>query len=211
MVPLLRHFPTKFNSGTPGEERSRGHLKIPPDPEAMEKLGPGAAETLRELNVSSLRASSLPRARISGKWIADELGIPMEVTNDLETWDTGDKVAGKLEKETIPLRKKWIKYPDTKPPGGEPFEDFINRATAEFKTAAEYNRKHPDAPKALVVHGHHVIAAEELFNGKEVDPNELDTLDEEFPPGSVMLLHIRPNDVELERIHPKGFDKDVRR
>ena len=62
-----------------------------------------------------------------------------------------------------------------------------------------------------MIHGHHTLFSEAIFSGEPVEPNELDKMDEEFPPGSVMLLRIRPNDVELERIHPKGFDKDIKK
>ena len=39
---------------------------------------------------------------------------------------------------------------------------------------------------AFVAHGHHLLAAPEVFAGNgEVDPKKLPSLDEDFPPGGV--------------------------
>jgi broad specificity phosphatase PhoE len=205
---LVRHVPTKLNA----EKISRSWLKVGPDPEKLESMGPGIAEALEKLGVAKLRSSDLPRARKTADWLGERLGIPVASTYDMRTWNTGEDVSGKKEAETIPIRKKYIKNAEIAPRGGEAFQDFIDRNIGQFKNAAQYNAKNPDEPMALVVHGHHLMAAEEMFTGEDVDPDELDDLDEEFPPGSVMLLHIRGNEAEIERIHPKGekeFDEEV--
>jgi broad specificity phosphatase PhoE len=206
ILPIIRHIPTALNA----KGISRSWLKVGPDPEKLEELGPGIADTLEDLGVVKIRSSDLPRARKTADWLGDKLGIPVSSTYDLRTWNTGSEVSGKKESETIPIRKKYIKNSEIAPRGGEAFQDFIDRNIAEFKTAAQYNQKNPDAPMALLVHGHHLMAAEEMFTGEDVDPGELDSLDKNFPPGSVMLLHIRGKNAEIERIHPKGFDEVVK-
>ncbi len=201
IIPLVRHVPTKLNA----QGISRSWLRVPPDPEKLEELGPGIAETLKKLNVNELRSSDLPRAARTADWLGEKLGVPVEKTYNLRTWDTGNRVAGKKESETIPIRKQYIRNSEIAPAGGESFENAIERNKPEFKEAQRYNAKHADAPRALVVHGHHMMFAEQIFSGKPKNANELDSLDDDFPPGSVMLLHVRPDGAELERIHPKGF------
>lgn len=197
-IPIVRHVPTVLNENG----ISRGWTRNGPDPEKLEELGPGIADTLKKLNVAELRSSDLPRAAKTAEWLGRELDIPVETTPKLRTWNTGDKVAGRPESETIPLRQKYLKYPEETPPGGEPFQRFIDRAAPELRDAEQFNRAHPDAPRALVLHGHHVLAAEEALNGEDVDPAELEKLDTEFPPGSVSLLRVGGDRARLERVHP---------
>ncbi len=199
LLPLVRHVPTRFNAGGTGKERSRGWLTVPPDQEQLQQMSPRIAAQLARLNVGHLVSSDLPRAAVTAKWLGKQLGIPVETTRQLRTWNTGD-LAGKLETETLPQRKKFISYPDTKPPGGEPFEEFLARVGPALRRWARYNDEHADAPAAVVVHGHMALAAPAVFTGEDVDPDELDKLDELYPPGSVLLLRIRGDRVTLETV-----------
>jgi len=207
LVPILRHIPTKLNA----QGISRSWLRVPPDPEKLEEMGPGMAKALEPYHVAKIRSSDLPRAARTAQFIGDRMDVPVETSEDLRTWNTGSDVAGKKESQTIPIRQKYIKYPEEKPRGGESFQDFMDRNTPEIKEAVEHNRKNPGSRMALMLHGHHVMAIEEMYSGKEVDPAKLNKLDEEFPPGSVMLLHVRAGGAELERIHPQGFDEKMSR
>ncbi len=200
-LPLVRHVATRWNEGGTGKERSRGWADVPPDPEQLKKLGPGIVAELQQLGVKRLLSSDLPRAAKTAEWLGKEMDVPVEATRRLRTWDTGD-MAGKLERETIPQRKKYMKYPDTKPPGGEPFEDFLARVEPELRNWLRHNEHHPDAPAAIVVHGHMVLAAPAVLNGGEVEPEELDRLDRDFPPGSVILVGKSGDEITLKRIHP---------
>ena len=200
IVPIVRHVPSKLNE----QGVSRSWLRVPPDPEKLKEMGPGIAAKLKELGVSSLESSDLPRASGTARDLADRLGIPTKSSVDWRTWNSGSEVSGKKEKETIPIRQKYIKYPDTKPRGGEEFQAFLDRAEPQLKRVMEENRKNPDSPKGLVLHGHHMMAIEDMMSGRPVDPKRLETLDKDFPPGSVSLLHVRGNAAELERLHPKS-------
>ena len=202
-LPIVRHVPSKLNE----QGVSRSWLRVPPDPEQLEKLGPGIVKTLKGLNVSSMESSDLPRASGTAKYLADEMNIPTKSSYEWRTWNSGSDVSGKKEAETIPIRQKFIKHPDTKPRGGEEFQEFLDRSEPQLKRVIEENRKNPDEPKGLVLHGHHFMALEDMMSGKPVDPKRLETLDKDFPPGSVSLLHIRGDGAELERIHPKGRDE----
>jgi len=202
-IAIVRHVPTKLNE----QGVSRSWLRVGPDPEQLEKLGPGIVKTLKGLNVSSMESSDLPRASGTAKYLADEMNIPTKSSYEWRTWNSGSDVSGKKEAETIPIRQKFIKHPDTKPRGGEEFQEFLDRSEPQLKRVIEENRKNPGEPKALVLHGHHFMALEDMMSGKPVDPKRLETLDKDFPPGSVSLLHIRGDGAELERIHPKGRDE----
>jgi broad specificity phosphatase PhoE len=204
-VPILRHFPTALNE----KGISRSWLRVPPDPEAVKKLLPGAAEAMKSQGVTSLESSDLPRASGSAKALADELGIPVKSSFDWRTWDSGTEVSGKKESDTIPIRQKYIKHPDTKPRGGEEFQQFLDRAEPQLKRVIEENRNNPEEPKGLVLHGHHMMALEDMMSGRPVNPKRLETLDKDFPPGSVSLLHVRSDGAELERIHPEGHDEKM--
>lgn len=206
LLPLVRHVPTKLNEAG----ASRGWLKVGPDPEKLEEMGPGIAKVLQKYNVAQLVSSDLPRAAKTASWLADHMDLPEPETSfQRRTWNSGSEVEGKKEAETIPIRQKYIKNAEIQPRGGEAFQDYLDRRRAELLDSIEYNRKHPDEPRAEVIHGHDVMSIEAMYNDAAVDPKELETLDKDFPPGSVMLLHVRGNKAELERIHPKGFDENV--
>jgi broad specificity phosphatase PhoE len=199
-IPIVRHVPTALNE----KGISRSWLRVPPDPEKLEELGPGIVKTLKGLNVGSIESSDLPRASGTAKYLADGLDVPTRSSYDWRTWNSGSEVSGKKESETIPIRQKYIKHPDTKPRGGEEFQEFLDRAEPQLKRVLDENQKNPGEQKALVLHGHHMMAIEDMMNGHPVDPKRLETLDKDFPPGSVSLLHVRSGGAELERIHPKG-------
>jgi broad specificity phosphatase PhoE len=191
---LVRHFASPLNE----KKVSRGWLGVGIDRELAEKLAPGVAETLKQHGITKLVSSDLPRATQSAKLIAEQMdGVDVSSTRRLRTWNTGD-MAGEKESVTIPQRQKFIKYPDESPAGGEPFERFIER----FKTELPSVQK-PGV--AFVAHGHHLLAAPEVFAGKdEVDPKKLPSLDEDFPPGGVYGFY--PGG-EVKRLDKETHDK----
>ncbi|HLZ91095.1 MAG TPA: histidine phosphatase family protein [Candidatus Acidoferrum sp.] len=199
-LPVVRHVPTALNE----KGISRSWLRVGPDPEKLKELGPGIVKTLKGLGVGSLESSDLPRASGTATYLADELGVPTKSSFDWRTWNSGSDVSGKKESETIPIRQKYIRHSDTKPRGGEEFQEFLDRAEPELKRVIAENGKNPGEPKALVLHGHHMMALEDMMNDRPVDPKRLETLDKDYPPGSVSVLHIGDGEARLERIHPKG-------
>lgn len=200
IIPLIRHVATKLNQGGSHKERSRGWLAVPPDPQELKRKGPGIARKLKGLAVAHIVSSDLPRAADTAKFIAKLMNVPAQSSRPLRTWNTGD-MAGKLEADTLPLRKKYIEYPDEVPPGGESFNEFVSRFGPQLKRWQRYNEDHLQAPAAMVVHGHHLVALESALEGSEPDPAKLDALDCDAPPGSVVLLHISPHtSLRLEKI-----------
>lgn len=131
--------------------------------------------------------------------IAKEMGdVKTESTPELDTWDTGDKVAGKPEKETIPLRQKYIKNSEIEMPGGESWDEFMERYGKELATIEQRRAKGEEVGQ--IGHGHHLLATAALMEDRPVNGDELADLDERFPPGGVYGFFRTPNGVEMRRL-----------
>jgi broad specificity phosphatase PhoE len=175
-------------------------LPVGIDKAAGEKMAPEVARTLDEYGVDSLVSSSLPRGEQSMKLIAKEMGgrVQTEANPKLDTWDTGDKVAGKPESQTIPLRQKYIKNSEIEMPGGESWDDFMNRFGTELNAIERRRAKGEEV--AIIGHGHHLLATPALMEDRPVSPDELADLDERHPPGGVYGFFREGNTVRMERL-----------
>lgn len=210
---LVRHFSTALNE----HAVSRGWLDVGIDRDRAKKLAPHVAQTLEKYGVDTLISSDLPRAEQSAKLIAREMGgdVEVESTPKLRTWNTGDEVAGKKESETIPIRQKFIKYPDTKPKGGEPWgptdePNFMDRYKAELEDILK--RRKNGENLAFVAHGHQLLAAPHILADEEVDPKNLPSLDERHPPAGVWGFYVEGDKIRIERLdkeEKKDADMDA--
>jgi len=198
ILPIARHVATAYNVGGPHKERSRGHSNVPADPAQLKAQGPGIAAEFKRQGVTRIISSDLPRAADTARFVGEQMDVPVELRRQLRTWDTGE-MAGKLEKETLPLRKKYIRFSDTQPKGGEEFDAFFDRFSSELNKWVRHNQAHPHDPVGLILHGHEVMSLEQAISGGEVKPEQLDTLDKHYPPGSVILLRINGDKVSIER------------
>jgi broad specificity phosphatase PhoE len=196
LTPFLRGtFPTPLNE----HGISRAWLSTGIDKEAAQKLAPGVAATLKKYGVDTLLSSDLPRGEQSAKLIAREMGgdVEVESTGALRTWNTGD-MGGKKESETIPKRMKFIKYPEEKPPGGESFQDFLDRFEPELEEILQ--RRKDGEELAFIAHGHHLLAAPHILADEEVDPKKLPNLDEDYTPGGVWGFFVEGKEIRIERL-----------
>ena len=181
---MIRHVPTKLNEGGSNHERSRGWGPYPPDPKMLKELAPKIADKLKDKNISRLVSSDLPRASISAKAIADELGITSHPTKALRTWNTGN-LNGKLEEEVKELKKNLIKHPDISAPEGEPFGEFEKRWGAALKKLMTHNEENPDDQLAAVIHGNMDMSAHAIARGEDVTPEHYEKM---RPPGAISVL-----------------------
>lgn len=193
---IIRHFATKLNE----RNISRGWMQTGIDQEAAKKLVPSVAATLNKYGIDHLISSDLPRAVESMELIAHEMGgdIKQESTPRLKTWKTGDKVAGKPEKETIPLREKYIKNSEIAMPGGESWDGFIERYAEEVNDIRKKRESGKDIGQ--VGHGHHLLALPSILTGEPVDPKKLATLDHEHEPGGAYAFYVDGKKVEIVRL-----------
>jgi broad specificity phosphatase PhoE len=194
----IRHFASTLNE----RKISRGLMRVGIDKDAAKPLLPGIVKILKDHDIHSLISSDLPRAEQSMDLIAKAMPWEMETetTPELETWDVGD-MAGKKESETIPMRKRYIKYPEEKPPGGEPFQDWLDQFRPELKDILK--RRKAGENLAAIFHGHQVLAAPHILQDEEVDPDKLPALDEDFPPGSTYGLYLDGKQIEIVRLDKK--------
>jgi broad specificity phosphatase PhoE len=170
------------------------------DREAAVKKVPAVAAALKAQGIDSLVSSTLPRAEQSMNLIAREMGddISTQSTSKLKTWNTGDKVAGKPEKETLPLREKYIKNSEIEMPGGESWDDFMDRFGVELRDIQK--RRGNGEEVALIGHGHHLLAVPALLSGQPVDPKKLASLDEVHEPGGVYAFYKEGTNIRIERL-----------
>lgn len=200
---VARHLPTRQNElGI-----SRGWMDVGIDSKKAEPLAEKAAAALNSQGVDKLVSSTLPRAEQSMKMISDKMGdVRTESSARLKTWNTGDNVAGKPEKETIPLRQKYMKNSEIEMPGGESWDDFMDRFGSEVRSIQSRREKGENV--ALVGHGHHIIAVPELLGGQKADPKKLSTLDSDYEPGGVYAFHKEGDNVRVERLDKGTTDEE---
>lgn len=201
---LARHFPSSLNE----RKVSRAWLSVGIDKAAAEKLVPKLADALNQYGVDTLVCSDLPRAEQSAKMIAREMGgdVEVEVTPELRTWNTGN-FGGKKESETLPKRQRFIKYPEEKPPGGEAFQDFLDRYETELQDIVD--RRADGEEVAFIAHGHQLLAAPHILQDEEVNPDNLPTLDEDYAPGSAWAFYIQPDgSIKIDSLMGKPPEKE---
>ncbi len=196
---VMRHFPTPYNKGGEGTERSRSWSRIGIDRETAEPLAEKAARIFDAHGVTHITSSDLPRAKQSMELVAGKMKErpEMKATAQARTWNTG--AAGKPEKEAREQRKKYVKHPDEPMPGGESFNDQRNRLRPLIEKEFAEARRNPGAARAMVLHGHQVMDIENNLNGEPMKDEHWDRLDK-MKPGDVMELVDDGKRVELRHI-----------
>jgi broad specificity phosphatase PhoE len=92
-----------------------------------------------------------------------------------------------------------MKYPDTKVPGGEEAQTFLDRWGSQLRRLLRYAEEHPQEPIAAVVHGHQFMALRPILERDDVRERDWDNL-EKMPPGTLLRLAIRDGEVKIERV-----------
>ena len=136
MLIVVRHGSTDHNSDDGGGEKTRGHLPIPLSLDGM-KESRETAESLGSVeDVSALYTSDLVRAVQSAEEIAQVLSMEIEPREELRDWDIGDH-EGLSVKSTLPHLHALIDTPKKKAPGGEAYQDFLDRSVPFIKDLVE--------------------------------------------------------------------------
>jgi broad specificity phosphatase PhoE len=152
MLIFVRHAPTAHNSLTPGQDRTRGHLALPPTL-AGRQCACDTGERFRGIPLAEVYSSDLPAASIVGQAISGVTGAPLTLTPALRSWDLGD-LAGKPVDATVETLKAYMRTPDQPLPGGESWNAFLGRYLA-------FLQPHWQQPGycALVTHGRNIMVA----------------------------------------------------
>jgi broad specificity phosphatase PhoE len=152
---LIRHAPTKLNK--PGNERVRGWLSVPPDPESLKHWLQEVGEALKGKGIRFVASSDLARGRESARALARHLGVERVVaTPELRTWNTGD-YEGERYRSADPSLRHHIENPDEEVPGGEPFGNFVERWKRGYGKLVDHVRRTGENG-AVVVHGNELMA-----------------------------------------------------
>lgn len=186
-ILVLRHFATPLNAGQGGAERSRSWSGVGIDRERAGPLADKAARIFDAHGVSEITGSDLPRAVQSMKLVASKMRERPKVAPSAQarTWNTGE--AGKPEKDAREQRKKFVKHPDEPMPGGESFNDFRDRFRPFLEGQIAQARRNPEIKRAIVMHGHEVMDAENQLNGEPMKDEHWARLDQ-IKPGHAMEL-----------------------
>jgi broad specificity phosphatase PhoE len=198
-ILVLRHFPTKYNSGEGGAERSRSWSDIGIDKKAAEPLADKAAKVFDAHGITHVTSSDLPRGKQSADLLASKMKQKPEVksTYSARTWNTGE--AGQPEKEAREKRKQYAKNPDEPMPGGESFNEFSDRLRGFLHTELAKAKAKPDEKRAVILHGHQVMHAEPGLAGEPNKESHWKALDE-IKPGHILKLTDGPDGARMNKI-----------
>lgn len=146
---LIRHGSTAFNNeNDPTKDKIRGHMDIP----LNEKGKQEAAETAEKLAGSGIKkiyASDLDRTMETAAKIQEKTGAGVVPTPGLRPWNFGPTIEGHPTSEVQGKIDKLIANPDTRPEGGESFNEFKDRF---LNTYHQIQDSHKDENTAIVTH-----------------------------------------------------------
>jgi broad specificity phosphatase PhoE len=198
-ILVLRHFPTPYNSGEGGAEKSRSWSNIGIDKKTAEPLADKAAKVFDAHGVSTITSSDLNRGKQSAQLLAEKMNTRpiVKSTYSARTWNTGE--AGTPEKEAREERKKYAKNPDEEMPGGESFNTFRDRLTTFLTAELKKAEANPEEKRAIILHGHQVMDAEAGMQGRGNKESDWKALDE-IKPGHILKLTDGPSGVKMEKL-----------
>lgn len=185
---FLRHGPTQFNSEGrqfSSQERVRG-WSDPPLSEEGEQVAQEAAETLSQYPIERITSSDFQRAAHTAQIVGDRLGVPVETTDQLRSWNLGD-FSGKPLKDVEQFIDKLTANPDQPAPSGESLADFLNRSIPIMDELV-----HKPGLDLVVTHGR-LIKAIQAYYDSGGDTIDLDKLKEEEWPEPGEAVYVQPN------------------
>lgn len=195
MLIVVRHGPTDYN--VPGEksERIRGYLDIPLSTagEAVaEESGRMVADILDSHPdyppLADIYSSDLSRAFQTACAVRDAIDGPEVIEDpDFRPWNLGS-LAGQLISDVQPKIDKLVDNPDTKAPGGESINDFLNRFDDKLRGLVEQD----EVTNILATHARNCSAIE--YFSRDAENNHDDVADEflksptSVDPGGIMIV-----------------------
>lgn len=182
---LVRHGTTEMNNANPTEDRIKGWMDVPLDADGL-KVAHGAAQALKPFGITHIVSSDLRRAAQTAHIIGSKLGAQVAVTPRLRPWDSGSLSGMPYSEVGDTLKKFQEETPDTPLPGGEPYNEFLNRwrkALPELLDLAKANNNRV----AAVVHSRNILALDAVMRGDSLNKVKVFGAP---PPGSVLALHV---------------------
>jgi broad specificity phosphatase PhoE len=141
---FVRHGDTELND----ECRQRGWSPVSLNQDGREQAKK-AADSVKDVGITHIVASDLPRAKQTANIIGNKLGITPEFHPGLRTWDLGD-FTGKKDSEVGDQIKSYTqeKADERIPGSSESFNEFKDRILG---TTSEIVNSHPEDHKVLMV------------------------------------------------------------
>lgn len=177
----MRHGQTPLNDVGhplyPGEQL-RGDTEFPLDATGQDQARQ-AARLLLNRGIIGIVASSLTRALDTAIIVSDVLGgLPISQDSSLDTWSLGLYSGAQVTPELDRQIEWYENHPDERPPGGETYNDFLNRIE---RALARYESL--PGPLLLVTHGRILFSLEHVRSGRAIP-----VADDGPPPSSVIAV-----------------------
>lgn len=124
-----------------GSEKMRGWLPIPLTLEGM-KDAHDTGEILEEIEgITAIFTSDLVRAVQSATEIGNALNMMITPMEELRDWNTGD-LAGQYVQDNLEKIHGYIDNPTKKIPGGESYQNFLDRLVPFLESLIEDDELH---------------------------------------------------------------------
>jgi|SRR5882672_184809 len=108
-----------------------------------------ASKSVKDLDITHIVSSDLPRAKETARIIGKEIGITPDFHPGLRTWDLGDLTESKGKEAHDQVDHYCQDAKDERPPGSsESFNEFTNRI---IDTTKQIANEHPDEHRVLIV------------------------------------------------------------
>lgn len=199
-ILLVRHGETALNE----EKRIRGWLDVDlSDKGRADSNKTGAV--LQQHQPSEILTSDLTRAEQTGQILQQHLQVPMDNSRDLRPWDLG-KFTGLKFDDIHDEMNRYIANPKKAVPGGESFNDFLERWRGGLQDLAGRAMQSPTGTVAAVTHSRNIEATRYMLSG-EKDVNSLATANT-VPPSGVMQLSIQNGKVSEAPFDNSHLTKD---
>ena len=149
-VILLRHGSTSLNNTEKSEDRIRGWIDVPLNPQGK-KEAEEAGKKLQGTTVNQIYSSDLKRAEETAQIVDKYVGRPSIITaSALRPWNLGE-LQGEKSALVAPQMEKYIKDERLAPRGGEPFKTFHHRFLTSLQHIIEQAQKN-DEVVLIVTH-----------------------------------------------------------
>jgi broad specificity phosphatase PhoE len=130
-VYVIRHPTTALNSSDPSKDKIRGWWDVPLDAFGRQQ-SKQLARYAEALKPDEVYCSDLSRARDMARMIATACKVKLEVRKEYRPWHLG-KFQGMSSADVIPQLKAYIRDPEKKVPGGESWQEFMERWIGQLR------------------------------------------------------------------------------
>lgn len=183
-ILLIRHAITPLNE----QHRIRGWSDVDIDPGRGRDDTLKTAQALQHVPVSEIVHSDLSRAEQTSQILANQWFVPQSSDRNLRPWDLGEMTGMKFDDIKDEMNDH-VEHPNKVVPGGERFNDFLDRWKDGLAGLAARAQQSPTGVVAGVTHSRNIEATRYLLSGSK-DTSSLVSANT-VPPSGVLALQIR--------------------